>query len=1085
MRPLERGRVTFAVTVRLARGFVLAAVLTAGLMASASAHAHDGAIRWRTLVTAHTRVHYPARLKTFAQRVAETAEEALLTLRPLFRYVPPRRIELTIDDYSDDANGFAGAFPFDHVHIQAWPPLPGSDLADNGDWIRALVFHEVAHILHIGDASGVSTLINGVMGRTWLPNQFLPRFWIEGLAVHVETRYPGRDKAVRGKTPSKSQGGRDEAAPYMALLRGALRDGTWPSLAQLTGPPLAWPRGRGWYVFGSWLLDYQARAHGHSKLKRFIHGYGGRVVPYGINLLYRQIYGRSALAMWSEARRDLAARVTLERRLRRRGLVPPRASEDLPLAVSTLGASVSDGESARSVALPARAVPLTRDGEWRGRIRWMPDAAHVVFSRAPANGLARIERLHVATQRRTVLRVCPLNCDDVTPTPDGRWLVWIATRPVGRVYRRREVFAAPLIQTPGREVRLGSALRMGVDMRARNLSISPSGRWLLYVAVGRDGRTELRRMDLPAALSAVRRGKSRVKSVLIVRSDSHGMVLGSPTLDDAGTLYWTQGSGGQRRIWHQRFGASWQPMAASSPFGGRGVAGIAEVDGFMPRPAHVRWAHDLTWRRVRGVPTLAAVIQLGSFRDAATLRLDGLGRPWQLASWTDTGVTSTALSTKGEVTAIVVGGKGLDVLRLPPAPARAPAAAPLSALRPLQQLRFRPRPLRLTERPYDFATASWPRSWTPIVQIGASEGPLVADAVTLGVQLEGRDALETWNWQLLAQSDLKFNMPFVIATFGLTRYEPAWAFTFAWANAGLWSSEGGSYAYIPTSQFIAQTSGSWRYPYARGGWSLSWGWRGSLLKPRDDQAAWLLDSVEEVPFGQAPFRPFMGRTSSLNIGVTYDRSEMYPNSSVGERRHAIGLTAFVDGPWIGSELEQSHLDLHARWTTPLGRHRAIEFRGKLAYALTYAPSSPPFALMGLPATDVQALLFAGAAGDFGVVRGLVSDPLAGQRFAGRALAWGSVALHLPLPALGSGLELLPVFLGRTWLSVFVDAARVWAGEEARLRYQLTRGGWVASGGIELAVRLETAYISQGSLRFGFATAFGDTSSSQAYLRLGP
>lgn len=82
------------------------------------------------------------------------------------------------------------------MHLQAYPPAADSDLADHGDWLRALMFHEFSHVLHLGDTSGLPWLVNKVFGPRYFPNLLLPRFFLEGLATHVETRHTGGDTAM-------------------------------------------------------------------------------------------------------------------------------------------------------------------------------------------------------------------------------------------------------------------------------------------------------------------------------------------------------------------------------------------------------------------------------------------------------------------------------------------------------------------------------------------------------------------------------------------------------------------------------------------------------------------------------------------------------------------------------------------------------------------------------------------------------------------------------------------------------------------------------------------------------------------------
>ncbi len=1086
----------------LQRAALLLALALAAALPPTHASAHDGDIRWRTLTTPHFRVHFPARLHALGRRTAAVAEDAYQTLSRRFDYRPARRVELTIDDYVDSANGFATPFPFDHIHVRAWPPDPGSDLADNGDWLRGLVFHELAHVMQLSQVSGLSTVINTVLGRTWLPNQFLPRFWVEGMATYVETRFPGRDLAVRGATTRSTVAGRAASPVYLARLRAALRDGTLPELRQITGDPLRWPRARAWYLYGAWLLDYQAVTYGHDRLRRFVTGYGDRAVPYGINLLYREIYGRSALAMWREAKRALARRVAQERALRRQGRVTPRAASPLTRLARQLTQT-----DAPSLA-PPRQVTLTRDGEWRGRVRWGPAGQHVVVARAPADRLARIERVQVATGRRATLHVCEVDCDDPVITPDGAWLLWVATRPVRRLYRRREVFAARLpAGGPGEQTaRATGVRRLTVGARARDLAVSPDGRWVGWVAVGDDGRTEVRRAALQPWLRASGGDPRPARaSERVARARDHGEVLGDVAFDDRGGVWWTAGQGGRRQVRYRParaardVGGPERPPALGAARALRAlpVAGWRGAGGALARAT---WVSDLVWLRVGGRPTLSAVLSLGGFRDAATLDLSAARPRWRLRSLTDTGVTSAACSPRGDVAVVLEGGRGQDVALLPgvapsghagptravppPTVALTPTRAPDSAWQRWASLRYRPLPVAAAATDYTARSSAWPRSWTPSVEV-RSDGAWTPEAVILGLQLDGRDALETTSWELQLVSDLAFQTPSAVATLSWSRFEPLWTFSAAWFRGAAWATSGYAAWVLPTEHWVGRVGGAWSYPFARGGLALSWGWRVGHIRLQGAHARWLARALQPDPFGPAPYRPFVGTTSTVTAGLGYNRTERYPNSAVVERRRALSVNVSLDDRRIGSAVQRSQVDLIGRYTARLGAHRALELRTRLGWAPTYNRRAPPFRLSGLPTADLSTVLFGGPVGDLGVVRGVL-DPRVGNRvIAGRAMAWGSVALHLPLPAVGSSLELLPLFLGRTWLTLFSDAARIWAGDEALLRHRGTQGGWAVSAGLELAVQLETGYVGQGSLRVGVARALGDVASTQWYLRLAP
>lgn len=427
----------------------------AALVASSTATAHDGSIAWRTIETPHGRVHFPQTHAALGARVAVVFEDAWRTLTPIFGYAPSAPIEITVDDYADSANGFASPLPFSRIHVRAYPPRWHEDLFGHGDWLRLLVFHEFAHVLHLEQHGGIAKWVNGVLGRVYMPNLYLPRLMVEGIAVWAESRFVGADAHGRGRINSPQ---------FMMQLRAMALDGTLPRLSELTGNPLKWPRGNGWYLFGGFLIDYQVRTYGRDKLMRFIRAYGSRPVPYAINLLYQEIYGISVARMWDDAIAELLRRAHRERRLREYGIDPPRE------VTAILAIAVPHTEPVR---LAHDGTRITFDGETKGRIRFHPDGRHLVYVQTPNDGLDRIVSLDVVTRKKRTLHHCALHCSEPVWTADGRRLLWLQIQPHGRLYSFNDVMARDFAAgfAP-----LGPVRRLTTGARARCLTVDKAGK---------------------------------------------------------------------------------------------------------------------------------------------------------------------------------------------------------------------------------------------------------------------------------------------------------------------------------------------------------------------------------------------------------------------------------------------------------------------------------------------------------------------------------------------------------------------------------------------------------------------------------
>jgi hypothetical protein len=89
--------------------------------------------------------------------------------------------------------------PRNAIQVNATGPSSFTELDDHEDWLYGLVAHEYTHILHIDTMSGLPTIYNKIFGKTWAPNQILPRWIIEGIAVYEESKRSagGRNRGTR------------------------------------------------------------------------------------------------------------------------------------------------------------------------------------------------------------------------------------------------------------------------------------------------------------------------------------------------------------------------------------------------------------------------------------------------------------------------------------------------------------------------------------------------------------------------------------------------------------------------------------------------------------------------------------------------------------------------------------------------------------------------------------------------------------------------------------------------------------------------------------------------------------------------
>lgn len=246
---------------------------------------------WRTLETAHFSVHVARGLEREGGAAAAAAERAYAALaRDL---VPPRgRIDLVVSDDADYSNGYAVVSPSNRIVVFATPPIEHAGLRFNEDWLELVITHELTHVFHLDRTRGVWRAAQTVIGRapSLFPNAYSPSWLIEGLAVYEESRLTG--------------GGRLEDAQHRLYARAGAIEGKLFRLDELSLGTSRFPGGEGAYGYGSLFVDWLAREHGDTGVRRFVDLQSAQLVPYWIDHSARRAFGTTfgaAYRIWGDS----------------------------------------------------------------------------------------------------------------------------------------------------------------------------------------------------------------------------------------------------------------------------------------------------------------------------------------------------------------------------------------------------------------------------------------------------------------------------------------------------------------------------------------------------------------------------------------------------------------------------------------------------------------------------------------------------------------------------------------------------------------------------------------------------------------
>ncbi len=287
-------------------------VAAVGLAAMAgTADAGDPLRVHHTIETEHFVVHYWDPLGETARRIAVVAEAAHRTLVPALDHTPDTKTIITVVDDTDSANGFAGVLPRNAIQLYATAPTSFTELDDHDDWLYGLTAHEYTHILHLDTMSGLPNIYNKIFGKTWAPNQVMPRWVIEGIAVYEESK--------------RSAGGRNRGSRFEQVIRIARHEGKDLRLDQVSGAPRQFPRGNAAYLYGSHFLRYVFDRFGDDTVRKMSHTSGSYAPPFAINRQIAKVVGTPFTELYDDWKLYLRDRYGMqEMAAERRGLVTGR-----------------------------------------------------------------------------------------------------------------------------------------------------------------------------------------------------------------------------------------------------------------------------------------------------------------------------------------------------------------------------------------------------------------------------------------------------------------------------------------------------------------------------------------------------------------------------------------------------------------------------------------------------------------------------------------------------------------------------------------------------------------------------------------
>ena len=222
--------------------------------------------------------HFKEKDIGFVQKCIAVLEADARDIADYFHYNPKDDIHIFIRDDKTLPNGSAQTFPRNVITLLTHPPTGSHYLVNRDDWIRALLIHELVHIIHMDTTNGAPDVVRKVFGSLGKFGGIVPVWFAEGLATWAETKFTlggrGRRRLLRYETDR------------------LLLDGNFCRSIDCLDDPGIYPRGSAPYWVGWRFLSFlEDRREG---ALRCLVLSNSRKIPFFLNWAFKECTGKSA-----------------------------------------------------------------------------------------------------------------------------------------------------------------------------------------------------------------------------------------------------------------------------------------------------------------------------------------------------------------------------------------------------------------------------------------------------------------------------------------------------------------------------------------------------------------------------------------------------------------------------------------------------------------------------------------------------------------------------------------------------------------------------------------------------------------------
>ena len=240
---------------------------------------------WYDLESKHFHILHDKNDLAIAQRSLQIAEATFQKLGQYFKHTPEDKITISLVNSLDITNGLANVLPTDTVFIITTPPTANT-LLNRSNWYEGVIIHELVHIFHLNQTTGIPKKYNQIFSKTFLtlPHIWQPNWLIEGLATYLETSF--------------LKDTRTASSYYENLMANEVSKGV-RSFASINAGSSHWPYNSD-YLYGSYFFLFLEDNYGHDSVRKVVKNYSNNLIPYRIISNTIPATGKPLTTLWIE-----------------------------------------------------------------------------------------------------------------------------------------------------------------------------------------------------------------------------------------------------------------------------------------------------------------------------------------------------------------------------------------------------------------------------------------------------------------------------------------------------------------------------------------------------------------------------------------------------------------------------------------------------------------------------------------------------------------------------------------------------------------------------------------------------------------